>query len=107
MSDPTKKRFPFAKIVAVMAVSFLAGLGLCGLDIALGAHGYGKTGEFSAGPLDGLSLVVMILSGFGLIISLILWALAAIIRSVGSGSKPAEPQKLLDDEAKSKHDRES
>jgi hypothetical protein len=49
----------------------------------------------------------MILSGFGLIISLILWALAAIIRSVGSGSKPAEPQKLLDDEAKSKHDRES
>ncbi len=96
MSDPSgpkAKRFPFAKIVAVMAVCFLVGVGLCGLDIALGAHGYGKTGEFSAGPLDGVSLVVMILSALGLLLSLIVWAFAAIIRSVGSGNKDAGPQK--------------
>ena len=39
MSDPTVKRFPFAKIVIVMAVCFLVGVGLCGLDYALGARG--------------------------------------------------------------------
>jgi len=86
MSNPTVKRFPFAKIVVVMAISFLVGVGLCGLDIALGAHGYGKTGEFSVGPLDGISLVVMILSLAGLVLSLIVWLLAAIVRSARSKS---------------------
>jgi len=85
MSDPAKNRFPFAKIVAVMAVCFLVGIGLCGLDYALGAHGMGRTNaEFSVGPLDGLSLVVMALSAVGLVLSLIAWAVAAIIRSARS-----------------------
>lgn len=88
MTDPTPKRFPFAKIVIVMAVAFLVGLGLCGLDIALGANGIGKTGEeFSVGPLDGVSLVVMALSAAGLVLSLIVWALAAIIGGIASSGK--------------------
>ena len=85
MSDPTVKRFPFAKIVAVMAVCLLVGIGLCGLDYALAANGIGKSHEeFGVGPLDGLSIAVMILSALGLILSLIAWMLAAIFRSIGS-----------------------
>jgi len=80
MSD---KRFPFAKLVVVMAVGFLVGAGLCGLDIALAAHGIGKsTEEFGVGPLDSVSLAVMVLSAAGLVLSLAAWLLAAIFRSI-------------------------
>ena len=86
MGEVPEKRFPFAKIVIVMAVCLLVGVGLCGLDFALGAHGIGKPKEeFSVGPLDGVSLVVMVLSGAGLVVSLIVWALAAIVGNAGSG----------------------
>ena len=82
MSD---KRFPFAKLVAVMAVGFLVGAGLCGLDMALGANGIGKSNqEFSVGPLDGVSIAVMVLSAAGLVLSLVAWLVAAIVRSFGS-----------------------
>ena len=87
VSEAPKSRWSFAKVVVVMAVSFLVGLGLCGLDFVLGANGIGKPHEeFGVGPLDGLSLVVMILSASGLVLSLILWALAASVRSFGSQS---------------------
>jgi hypothetical protein len=80
MGEVPEKRFPFAKIVIGMAACFLVGLGLCGLDFALGANGIGKPGEeFSVGPLDGVSLVVMVLSGAGLVVSLVVWALAAAL----------------------------
>jgi hypothetical protein len=89
MDEVPQKRFPFAKIVIGMAVSFLVGVGLCGLDFALGANGIGKPKEeFSVGPLDAVSLVVMVLSGAGLVLSLIVWALAAIVGSAGSRSGP-------------------
>jgi hypothetical protein len=88
MSDPTVKRFPFAKIVIVMAVCFLVGVGLCGLDYALGARGIGGSHEeFSVGPLDGVSLAVMAFSLLGLVLSLIAWGLAAIVRSAGADGK--------------------
>ena len=89
-----------------MAVAFLVGLGLCGLDIALGSHGIGKINEeFSVGPLDGVSLVVMALSAAGLVLSLIVWMLAAIVTSITeSGANDGDPIKLFGDEAKSKHD---
>jgi len=108
MSDPTEKRFPFAKIVIVMAVSFLVGVGLCGLDFALGANGIGKSGgEFSVGPLDGVSLVVMALSAAGLVLSLIVWLLAVIVRSASSGAAENSQQKLPDDHDKSEGDGKS
>ena len=82
-----EKRSIFAKMVAVMAVSLLLGVGLCGLDIALGAHGIGRSNEqFSVGPLDGLSLLVMGLSAIGLVVCLIAWAVAAIVGGIGSQS---------------------
>ena len=85
MSEAPKSRWSFAKVVVVMAVSFLVGLGLCGLDFVLGANGIGKRNEeFYVGPLDGISLVVMVVSAAGLVLSLILWGLVAIVRSMGS-----------------------
>ena len=85
MSEPPKNRFPFAKLVAFMAVGFLVGLGLCGLDYVLAANGIGKSHEeFGVGPLDGISLVVMVLSALGLALSLVAWVLASIFGSSGA-----------------------
>jgi hypothetical protein len=79
----TEKHFSFAKLVVVMVVCFLVGVGLCGLDFALAARGLGKsTEEFSVGPLDAVSLVVMVLSAAGLVLSLAVWLLTAIFRSI-------------------------
>jgi len=95
MANQTRKRIPFAKIVIGMAVSFLIGVGFCGLDFALGASGIGKSHEeFSVGPLDGVSLVVMVLSAAGLIVSLLLWGLAALFRSF---EETAGPKTKLDE----------
>jgi hypothetical protein len=89
----TDKRFSFAKLVVVMAVGLLVGAGLCGLDFTLAAHGIGKsTQEFGVGPLDGVSLVVMVLSTAGLGLSLVAWLLAAIFGGHGD-----EPQRLFED----------
>jgi hypothetical protein len=85
MSEPPQNRLSFAKVAVVMATCLLVGLGLCGLDIVLGTNGIGKPhGEFGVGPLDGISLVVMILSAAGLALTLILWALVAIVQGIGS-----------------------
>jgi hypothetical protein len=81
----TDKRFSFAKLVVVMVIGLLVGAGLCGLDFALAAHGIGKsTQEFGVGPLDSVSLVVMVLSAAGLVLSLAAWLLAVIFGSTGS-----------------------
>lgn len=81
----TDKHFPFAKIVVVMAVGFLIGAGLCGLDFALAAAGIGKsTQEYGVGPLDGASIVVMVLSAAGLLLTLVAWLLATIFGSMRS-----------------------
>jgi len=80
------------------------GLGLCGLDFVLGSHGYGQPHEeFSVGPLDGVSIVVMGLSLLGLVVSLIVWALSAIIWGIASGGKDKETQKLFDDDRPSRN----
>jgi hypothetical protein len=105
MTDEKQKGFPFAKVVIVMAVSFLVGLGLCGLDIALGANGIGKTGEeFNVGPLDGISLLVMALSAAGLMLSLVLWALAAIVGGIASSGSDTGAEKPPDDDQPSRND---
>jgi len=96
MTDPTPKRFPFAKVVIVMVVCFLVGLGLCGLDFVLGSNGYGQHEEFSVGPLDGVSLIVMVLSAAGLVLSLLVWALAAMVGGISSSGKDRGAEKLVD-----------
>src|SRR5579863_7273749 len=96
MSSPHGSGFPFAKIVVVLALAFIAGIGLCGLDYFLASQGIGKSHqEFGVGPLDAVSLAVMVLSLAGLVLMLIAWAISA---AVGSFSRDANtPQKLLDE----------
>ncbi len=98
MSGPRGSGFPFAKIVVAMAVALIVGMGLCGLDYFLGSQGIGKSRqEFSVGPLDGISLVVMFLSFCGLLITLIAWMISTAVGSFSRG-QDNEPQKLFDDE---------
>jgi hypothetical protein len=85
-----------------MAVAFVVGVGLCGLDYVLAANGIGKSNEeFGVGPLDSVSLAVMVLSAIGLVITLVLWFLVAILG--GLNRKESEPQKLFDETYESKH----
>jgi hypothetical protein len=98
------QRISFAKVVTVFAVLFGLGVGLCGLDYLLAAKGIGKsTEEFGVGPLDGVSLVVMILSAFGLVITVIAWIIAAVVGV--SVKKVSQPEKLFDEADDTKLDR--
>jgi hypothetical protein len=81
-------RSVFAKIVLVLSLAFLCGVGLCGLDYALAAHGVGKsTQEFGVGPLDGLSLAVMALSAIALLLTVVVWICAVAIKAIRGESK--------------------
>lgn len=102
--SPWAKYSIFAKVAAILAVALVIGLGLCGLDFVLAGHGIGKsTEEFGVGPLDGASLVVMILSAVGLAGTLVAWLIAAI--SGGFRREDAEPQRLFDDSDRENKDR--
>jgi hypothetical protein len=90
---PKSKKSAFAKVTIVMALAFVVGVGLCGLDYVLAGNGIGKsTEEFGVGPLDNVSLAVMILSAIGLAITLVLWLVVTVVRSVSR--KGSEPQEL-------------
>jgi hypothetical protein len=97
MSTPLVDRIPFAKIVVILAIAFGISLGLCGLNMVLSIGG---TQRFVAlGPLLGiagvLELVVMLLSAVGLVLTCIVWVIAAAIG--GFRKKDQEPQKLFED----------
>jgi hypothetical protein len=93
-------RVPFAKIITVLAVAFGVGLGLCCLNGTLAAAGVARKsiGAF-ADPILSiigiLSLAVMILSAIGLIITTILWVIAAVVGSFSP--KESEPQRLFEE----------
>jgi hypothetical protein len=96
MSKPAGGRITFAKIVTVLAVGFGIGLGLCGLDYLLAANGIGKSHEeFGVGPLDAVSLVVIVVSTCGLVLATFLWVVFAAVGSFNR--KNSEPQRLLDE----------
>ncbi len=100
---PKSEKSVFAKVTIFMAVAFVVGVGLCGLDYILASNGIGKsTEEFGVGPLDGLSLAVMILSAIGLAITLVLWLVVTVARSFSHNE--SEPQKLFDKTDETKHD---
>lgn len=102
MSDPTVKRFPFAKIVVVLAVAFGVGLGLCGLDAALLEKLRSPGNEFGPNTIVGaVGAFAVLLSASGLVVTTIVWA---VVSAVGGFSrKGSEPQRLFegkDDENK-------
>jgi hypothetical protein len=95
------ERSNFLKFVIVFAVGFSIGVGLCGLDYLLASKGIGKsTQEFGVGPLDGVSLIVMLLSALGLVITLVAWLFTAIISSLARETDDSEPTRLFDKENK-------
>jgi hypothetical protein len=96
MSQPLVDRIPFAKIVVALAVAFGLGLGLCGLDFFLLLRGsQTHTQAFGVGPVGVASLTVLILSAIGLVVTIILWVVMAMVASFSR--KNSEPPQLLDE----------
>ena len=83
MSEQRGKRSWLAKMVIVMAISFLVGAGLCGLSIAVASSGFQSNQEFGGDKfgIGTISILVMVFSLAGLVLSLIAWAIAAAIGS--------------------------
>jgi hypothetical protein len=82
MNKPLVDRIPFAKIVVGLAVAFVLGLGLCGLDFFLllresQTHSRG----FAVAPVGVASLTLQILSAIGLVVTIIVWVVLAIMAS--------------------------
>jgi hypothetical protein len=96
MSKPLVDRIPFAKIIAVLAIAFGVSLGLCGLNLILSING-GRSQQASAllGIASYAELAGILLSAFGLVITVIAW----VVLSIASRFGPADPrpQQLFDD----------
>ena len=96
MNQSQTKSITFAKVFVILAAALGVGIGLCGLDYFLASKGIGKsTEEFGVGPLDGVSLMVMLLSALALVITTLAWAVSAIVGSLSRES--SDPQKLFGD----------
>jgi hypothetical protein len=100
--SPWANRSIFAKLATILAIALVVGMGLCGLDYVLAAKGIGKsTEEFGVGPLDAVSLVVMIFSALGLALTLVVWFIVAIFGGFGGFRREDPgPQRLFDDSDK-------
>jgi hypothetical protein len=93
-------RSRFAKTVTVLAVVFGIGLGLCGLSYILPS----SDNEFHTNWLSGVSLLVIVLSFLGLVVSLIIWAIRGIIGS--STERTSATQTLFGDSEEEHKDRD-
>lgn len=97
---PSRRGFPFAKIVTVLAIALGVEIGLCGLNFLLLGFGIGRGApnqEFNLGGpalsvLGVIEFVAMLITGPLLVIAVIAWVIAEIIGRPG-GSRP---QKLFD-----------
>lgn len=90
MSPRTTRHFPFAKIATFFAAAFCIGVGLCGLDFFLAAHHIGKVEGYGVGPLDGPSILVMLLSGIGLILTIMAWVIASVAFLIANSSRSSK-----------------
>jgi len=87
MTGSSRKGFPFAKIVTVLAIIFGVGLGLCGLSIVVAGLGAGHSGAVTAlggsalGMASIIGLIAMVVSGPLLVITVIVWVFAEVFRS--------------------------
>jgi len=90
----------FAKTMVVLALAFLLGLGLCGVSFVVASHGFQSKEEFGVDSIGiaGFSLIVMILSVLGLIVTIFVRVVTAISRSLSPNQEGSEPQTLLGDE---------
>jgi membrane protein implicated in regulation of membrane protease activity len=83
-------RIPFAKIVIGLAIVLIVSLGLCGLTFVLSS---GVGSNFAS--LGIIELVAMALSAAGLILTVVVWATLAAVRSFRD--KVSQPQKLFEE----------
>lgn len=90
MSRRRGNGFSFAKLIAAFAVLFGIGFGLCGLSTFLPSSDQ----EFHTNWLSGLSLVMMVLSFLGVIVTLVALAIA---HTIGFSSRNSSPQTLFRD----------
>ena len=93
-------RSRIAKTVTVLAIAFGIGLGLCGLSYVLPS----SDSEFHTNWLSGVSLIILVLSFLGLVVSLIIWAITGIIGS--STEKTSGTQTLFGDSEEEPKDRD-
>jgi uncharacterized low-complexity protein len=94
MTEASPRRFPFAKIALALAAVLLLGAGMCGLSFVLPPPlGPNSHIEFDGGVLGGVSLIAMLLSAPLLLLTLVVWAIAAAIRgaSAGANQTPETP----------------
>jgi len=90
------ERVNFPKLVTVLAVTFAVALGTCGLTAFVGA----KWGGAYVLPLGLVELAVIVLSGVGLLISVILWVVAAALGNSTAGE--SDTIRLFDNSDKNK-----
>jgi hypothetical protein len=96
MSTSPDRRISFAKVVVVLAVAFVLGLGLCGLDATVLARFRNHYEEFGPNTFVGaIGAWVLVLSALGLVVTVIAWVLSAVVSGVSR--KDDAPQKLYDD----------
>jgi hypothetical protein len=93
----------FAKIFTVLALAFVAGIGLCGVDAAFLANLRDTHEEFGPNTfVGGIGAIAILLSALGLVLTAVTWGvvrLAALFRH-----EDPESENLLDhpdDEEKS------
>ncbi len=101
MKKPQANRYPFAKIVVLLAVGFFIGMGLCGLDSTLLERFRVPGNEFGPNTFVGsIGAFAILLSAAGLVITTIAWAVAASVR--GFRYKGNASQKLFDEDDEAK-----
>ena len=101
MSASPGKRISFAKVVVVLAVVFVLGLGLCGLDATVLARFRSHYQEFGPNTFVGtIGAWTLVLSALGLVVTIIAWVLSAVVSGVSR--KDDAPQKLFDDYGETK-----
>ncbi len=103
MSTSPGRRISFAKVVVVLAVVFVIGLGLCGLDATVLARFRNLHEEFGPNTFVGtIGAFALVLSALGLVVTTIAWVLTAVVSGVSG--KETVPQKLFGDEEETRHD---
>jgi hypothetical protein len=71
----------FAKIFTVLALAFVAGVGLCGVDANFLANLRGPNEEFGPNSIvGGIGAFAIVLSALGLVITAIAWAMVGLFR---------------------------
>ncbi len=100
MSKPLIGRIPFAKVVIVLAIVFVISFGLCGLTAVSVMKGSPTNSPVSklldvAVPYE---LIGMLVSGLGLVLTVIVWVVVAAFGLGRDRSEPERPYGGTDDE---------